>query len=163
MDFRAGSLEDVKEIVSLIKGAIKEMENYQIFQWDSIYPTEDDFISDIKKNTLYLAIENGKIAAIYVISTECDEAYNNCKWNFEKACILHRLCVSKEFQHKGVGKQVLLHIEQQLKSLGYESVRLDVFSQNPFSLKLYTKNGYTIQGYADWRKGRFYLMEKSLI
>lgn len=50
---------------------------------------------------------------------QCDEAYTKCKWENvnETACIIHRLCVSPEYQNKG---------------------------------------------YADWRKGRFWLMEKKL-
>ena len=54
------------------------------------------------------------------------------------------------------------HIEKQLYELGYWSVRLDVFFQNLYALAMYEKNGYIRRGYADWRKGRFYLMEKSL-
>lgn len=40
--------------------------------------------------------------------------------------------------------------------------RLDAFTENPFALKLYDNLGYSRVGYADWRKGRFYLMEKYL-
>jgi len=57
---------------------------------------------------------------------------------------------------------VLLHIEEQIKNMGYLSIRLDVFSENPYALKLYEKNGYEKRGHADWRKGRFFLMEKTL-
>lgn len=43
-----------------------------------------------------------------------------------------------------------------------ESIRLDVFTQNPFALRLYEKTGYRKTGTADWRKGKFILMEKVL-
>ena len=46
--------------------------------------------------------------------------------------------------------------------MGYQSIRLDVFSENPFAQKLYRKNGYVTRGSAEWRKGRFDLMEKIL-
>ena len=46
--------------------------------------------------------------------------------------------------------------------MGYNSVRLDIFTQNPFAQKLYRHNGYESRGYADWRKGRFDLMGKKL-
>jgi len=165
MDYRPGTLDDVKEISVLIKSAISEMESHHIYQWDELYPTEEDFISDINKNTLYVAVQEKRIAALYVISPECDDAYFQCQWDssHDSACVIHRFCVSPDFQHQGIGKQVLLHIENHLKSLGYKSVRLDVFSENPFALSLYTHNGYTQRGTADWRKGRFLLMEKSLL
>ena len=38
----------------------------------------------------------------------------------------------------------------------------DVFTENPYAQKLYRKSGYQVRGYADWRKGRFDLMEKKL-
>lgn len=44
----------------------------------------------------------------------------------------------------------------------HESIRLDVFTKNPYAQKLYRKNGYQVRGFADWRKGRFDLMEKKL-
>ena len=66
------------------------------------------------------------------------------------------------FPAQGIGNAVLAGIETQLLEMGYESVRLDVFTQNPFALRLYQKNGYLERGHADWRKGRFLLMEKRL-
>ena len=66
------------------------------------------------------------------------------------------------YQNQGMGKKILTNIEEQVRSMGYESVRLDVFTGNPFALKLYDKSGYETRGYADWRKGRFALMEKKL-
>ena len=57
---------------------------------------------------------------------------------------------------------VLQHIEQQIKDMGYESVRLDSFTQNPFAQRLYRHSGYVSRGYADWRKRRFDLMEKRI-
>ena len=56
-----------------------------------------------------------------------------------KACIIHRLCVSPEVQNRGIGKIVLNHIENQLQNIGFESVRLDVFSENPYAISLYKK------------------------
>ena len=39
---------------------------------------------------------------------------------------------------------------------------LSFFRENPYAQRLYHHNGYEIRGYADWRKGRFDLMEKEL-
>ena len=147
----------------LFPKAIKEMETNGIYQWDDLYPTREDFEEDIKKKALYISLKENKLAAVYVINGESDPEYKSCTWNGsdEKAYFLHRLCVSPDFQHQGVGKEVLSHIEEQLSVMGYESVRLDAFTENPFALKMYEKSGYEKRGYADWRKGRFVLMEKT--
>ena len=162
MDYRLGTLEDIQEICTMVDAAKALMSEQGIEQWDEIYPCMDDFKDDIKKETLYVASEDDKLAAIYVISEECDDEYRKCEWENENPCIIHRLCVSPDFQNNGVGKKILAHIENQLMDMDYDSVRLDVFTENPFALSLYDKNGYTKRGHADWRKGRFYLMEKKL-
>ena len=173
MNYRLGRLEDVEEISRMVDSAKELMSSQGIEQWDEIYPAKEDFEDDIKKQTLYVAIDDGtsensdkltdsNLAAIYVISTESDDAYNNASWEDDNACIIHRLCVAPGQQNKGIGKKLLDKIEGQLVDMGFDSVRLDVFSENPFALRLYEKNGYERRGHADWRKGRFYLMEKKI-
>lgn len=164
MQYRLGSKVDLNEIYCLVRKAIELMEHQEIHQWDELYPAKEDLLDDIDKKTLYVAVDDGRIIAVYVINQECDEEYHNCAWKNtdETACIIHRFCVLPDFQNKGIGSKVLSHIEEQVKSMGYISVRLDVFSENPYALRLYEKKGYEKRGYADWRKGRFYLMEKTL-
>ncbi len=164
MNYRLAALNDLDTICSLVSEVIKQMENKGIYQWDSLYPAKEDFYIDINKKNLYIAEDGHKFAAIYVINQEYENEYNKCKWNNsdETACIIHRLCVAPGFQNKGIGKQVLKHIEEQAAELSYTSVRLDVYTQNPYALKLYLHSGYEERGFADWRKGRFMLMEKTL-
>lgn len=164
MEYRLGKLEDIDSICRLVKAAIETMESRGIHQWDELYPTKEDFIADIQNENLYVVFENNTIVAIYVISREYDSEYIKGKWecSSETACVIHRLCVSPAVQNKGVGKEILIHIENQLMDKGFESVRLDVFSENPYAIRLYENNGYVKRGHTDWRKGRFWLMEKKL-
>ena len=164
MEFRLGTTQDLDLVCLLIKDAIAEMEKNGIYQWDEIYPARSDFEEDIKNNNLYVVFDEDILIAFYVISGEYDEQYNNAEWKCEadSAYILHRFCVSPKVQNRGIGKKILRHIEYQIKDMGYKSVRLDTFTENPFAQKLYRHNGYESRGYADWRKGRFDLMEKKL-
>jgi len=164
MHYRLGTVDDLNEIYGLISDAIQLMEKQGIHQWDEFYPTKEVLLDDINSHTLYVAVKDEKIVAIYVLNQECDEEYHTCEWHNpdESACIIHRLCVSANDQNKGIGSMLLAHIEDQVKSMGYSSIRLDVFSENPHAIQLYKKNGYEKRGHADWRKGRFYLMEKTI-
>lgn len=164
MEYRLGQEEDISSICAMIASAIETMEQQGIYQWDEFYPTRADITADIRSKTLYTVTENDALVAIYVINREADPEYLDAKWECDggTACIIHRLCVAPAVSHRGIGNTVLLHIEEQLRDLGYESVRLDVFSQNPYAIRLYEKNGYKRRGCADWRKGRFWLMEKRL-
>ena len=161
-EYRLGRQEDLDAVCELIQKAIAEMDRQGIHQWDEIYPARCDFEKDIKNETLYLAFVKDKLAALYVISSECDEQYRRGRWEGEDetACVLHRFCVSPEYQNKGIGRTVLRHIEEQTRKMGYESLRLDTFTENPFAQKLYLHNGYEPRGQATWRKGIFDLMEK---
>lgn len=49
MVYRLAEETDIDKICSLIENAIIEMESKQIFQWDSIYPTQADLLDDIQK------------------------------------------------------------------------------------------------------------------
>ena len=167
MAYRLATENDLDEICALIKAAILEMERQEIFQWDEIYPAREDFLSDIKSKTLFAGLvdcgNQKRIAVIYALNKECDDEYKKAKWKSDGEWrVVHRLCVHPDFQRRGIAKATLNHIEKELLSLGVKSIRLDVFSQNPHSLKLYEHSGYYKTGEASWRKGLFYLMEKVL-
>lgn len=164
MTINKGEMDNLDSIVEIIRDAVAEMEKQGIHQWDEIYPARSDIESDIKKGNLFTVWETDSLAAIYVLSQECDEEYKKCAWTSDddSAYILHRLCVSPKFQNRGMAKRILDHIEKQVLELNMKSIRLDVFSENPYALRLYENFGYERKGFADWRKGRFYLMEKVL-
>lgn len=164
IEYRKARLDDLNEIIILVKSAIITMEKNNIFQWDDIYPTDEDFAEDINCHNLYVGLCGGKIAVVFAMNKQSEEQYKNGEWLYpdKEYYVVHRLCVNPFFQNKGVGKQTMQFIEKKLKAENIQAVRLDVFSQNPYAISLYTHMGYSKRGYADWRKGRFYLMEKYL-
>ena len=163
LQFRPAQANDLPEICALIRAATDAMARQGIFQWDEIYPTEADFRRDIHEGWLYVGWMEERIAVVFALNRECDAEYANGQWRHGDAyLVLHRLCVHPAFQRRGAGRQAMAHIEAQAAAMGARSLRLDVFSQNPFALRLYAGLGYEQTGCADWRKGRFYLMEKAL-
>lgn len=160
--YRKSVKEDISEIMTLVTEAESEMERNGINQWDELYPTEADFSEDISKGELYAGTIDGKIAVVYAINQSCDEEYKNGKWQYPEKpfMVLHRLCVSPEFQRMGVAARTVQHIENQLREQEIGAIRLDVFSENPYAVRLYEKLGFKENGTADWRKGKFLLMEK---
>ena len=164
MNYSKADINDLEEIYSLYQNAIIAMEKDNIHQWDEIYPDKDILKEDITKNQMYIGKTDNKIAVCFVLSEECDEEYKNGCWKYtdSRFNVIHRLCVNPLFQNQGIAAKTLEYIENLSKSEGYDSIRLDCFTQNPYSRKLYDKAGYSITGYADWRKGRFELREKKL-
>ncbi|MCH5290904.1 MAG: GNAT family N-acetyltransferase [Treponema sp.] len=163
--FRAARTDDLDEVFMMVSAAIHAMAENGIFQWDSAYPAKDDFRSDILKNELHAGTIGGNIAVVYALNRECDEQYANGAWQYagEDYLVLHRLCVSPDFQNMGVASRTLQHIEQESARKGIKAIRLDTFVENPFAVRLYEKNGYRTVGTARWSKGEFILLEKLLV
>ena len=162
LQYRKATLYDLEEINSLITQAVDVLIKNGILQWDEIYPTEEDFRMDINNDQLYVGLADEQIAVVYALNQECEEEYQNGRWKYpdKPYYVVHRLCVHPDFQNQGIARHTLLHIEAELSKMNIHAIRLDAFSDNPFSLKLYDSLDYSRVGYADWRKGRFYLMEK---
>lgn len=164
MKYSKADKSQLDKIFSVYQNAIITMEKKNIHQWDDIYPDKTVLAEDIEKEQFYVGFEGSDIAVCFALSEECDEEYKNGEWKYPDArfCVIHRLCVNPDFQNQGIAARTLEYIEKLCKSQGYESIRLDCFTQNPYSQRLYEKAGYSVTGYADWRKGRFELREKKL-
>ena len=162
--YRPARPEDLDEIMALIRAAIENMERRGIHQWCEYYPTRDDFAQDIAGGALRAGVVDGRIALIYALNHDCDAEYFACSWAQPERpwLVLHRLCVHPDFQGGGLAGQALRRIFREARDSGARSLRLDVFSQNPAALHLYTKAGFAPTGHADWRMGRFIIMEKLL-
>lgn len=162
--YRLATIKDLEEVHHLVKDAIEAMVRQHINQWDKLYPDKMILEEDIRKEQLYVGTVNQKIAVIYALNQECDEAYSNGNWKYidKPFYVIHRLCVNPAFQNQGVAKNTMKHIEEEVRARGIETIRLDAFIDNPYAVKLYVNLGYEKVGFAHWRKGRFYLMEKAI-
>lgn len=161
---RKGCLTDIEEICRMIKKVTADLDNKGIFQWDTIYPDKKTLTKDIEQQWLYVYEEDNQLKGIVVLNEEQDEAYNTLCWKFndDKILIVHRLCISPEYQGQGIGKVLMQYAEDYARQSGYGAVRLDAFTKNPISCKLYETIGYIKVGTVTFRKGLFFCYEKSL-
>lgn len=164
MNVRKAVQADLSEVFQVFQDAIRNLNANGIFQWDEIYPAEADLRADIEKETLYVCAVGDAIAAVFVLNRAYDPEYETGDWQYGQSrfYVVHRLCVNPAFQGKGIGTRAMMAAESIVKQLGGESVRLDAFSQNLISNKLYQKLGYDKVGEVRFRKGLFYLYEKKL-
>ena len=155
-------LQDVNEVMRLIKEAIVEMESHNIYQWDEIYPDYQTMLSDIQAETMFGVFKNGELAGIVILNEEQSPEYSSIKWESSNTntLVMHRLCVRPKFQRQGIAKQLLNFSEELAVKGNYKSIRLDAFSANHFALDLYSNNGYKKRGMVTFRKGDFHCYEK---
>lgn len=161
ISFRKARKEDVPAIQAFVDKAKILMDKQGIPQWDEVYPTCEDFYGDAQKNELYVGEVEGKAAVCFTLNHFQDEDYLKVQWenSGDDFMVVHRLCVNPDFQGKGIGTKTCLYIEELVRQNNCSSIRLDAFTLNPISLAMYKKLGFQVRGYADWRKGRFILLE----
>ena len=75
LEFRPAQQTDIDGICALVASAITHMQEQKIFQWDEKYPTRDDFLGDLKENTLFVGTIEGKIAVTFTVNQTCDPEY----------------------------------------------------------------------------------------
>jgi ribosomal protein S18 acetylase RimI-like enzyme len=164
LSIRKAEPRDLDQVFELFRKAIRVMNDLGIKQWDIFYPTKRILRTDISKGQLFVCETEERIASVFVLNEEYDAAYDRAEWKHTGGtfAIIHRLCVHPDFQRIGVGSETLRVTENLAREKGFAALRLDVFSQNRYSLRMYAKSGYAKTGEARWRKGLFWLMEKRI-
>ncbi|MEA5082709.1 MAG: GNAT family N-acetyltransferase [Lachnospiraceae bacterium] len=164
MEFRKATHSDFSTIVEIYQSGILHLDSIGIHQWDESYPSATIIEADIQNKEMYVGLIDDKIVTAFTINPKYDEEYSKGNWQYSNLpfLVLHRFCVNPQHQNKGVGTQTMTFIENTLKSENFQCLRLDAFSLNHFSLRLYEKFGFTKVGEVTFSKGLFYLFEKKL-
>lgn len=164
LEFRRAGTDDLDALVALYGAAAQDMREKGIDQWDEYYPDREILAEDVESGDMTLGLLDGQLACAYVVNREYEPEYELGAWEHTEGdfCVLHRLCVNPEMQGRGLARQAMARMEKNARDQGFDSVRLDVFSQNLHAQRLYERLGYRRTGEVRFRKGIFYLMEKKL-
>ena len=164
LEFRRATVDDLDALVNLYGAAAQDMFRQGIDQWDEYYPDREILAEDVESGDMTLGFLDGQLACAYVVNREYDPEYELGAWEHTEGdfCVLHRLCVNPQLQGRDLARQAMARMEKTALEQGFDSVRLDVFSQNLHAQRLYEKLGYRRTGEVRFRKGIFYLMEKKL-
>ena len=156
--------DSLDAVMALIVNATKHLDAIGIPQWDEIYPNRAVLAADIAAQTLYGVSVDGTLAGIVVLNEYQDAEYGEVSWELDdpKPLIIHRLCVDPEFQGKGFAKSLMAFAEDFARGHGHRSIRLDAFTLNSLSLGLYRALQFSERGVVQFRKGRFFCLEKIL-
>ncbi|TFG82385.1 MAG: GNAT family N-acetyltransferase [Erysipelotrichales bacterium] len=148
MIYRKALVNEGGQIMSIIRDAVANMERVGVQQWNETYPTLDIIHEDILAQTGYVMADESGIVAYVCVNENQPKEYAAIDWENKdgKCCVIHRLVVSVNHQGQGLAKQMILAYEKQAKLDGYSSIRLDTYSKNPISMRLYPSMGYTYRG-----------------
>jgi len=118
----------------------------------------------LKARTYFVAEENGEIIGGINIDENQDKTYLTIDWadKTNQFLVVHRLAVVEEKWGDGIGKELMLFVEEVVVEEGYQSIRLDTYSGNPKAMEFYRRLGYTVLGTIDLKpkKDKYYCFEK---
>ena len=141
---RKATSSDIDSILSVTKACAKHMINQDIHQWNEHYPSAKAFQNDIAREELYVLTNDNMIVGSIVISTFMDAEYSAIEWLTPSTqnMYIHRLAVHPNYQGRGFAQQLMDFAEQLALKNGFNSVRLDTFSQNKRNQNFYEIRGY---------------------
>lgn len=91
---RLATMQDLTRIMAIVQATVMEMHAYGNYQWDEVYPTEQDFASDITQGDLFVSEAEGQICGLICINQIEPAVYADAGWSSsEKALVLHRMAV----------------------------------------------------------------------
>lgn len=144
MMIQPAKISEIPDILSMTNACRLHMESKNIFQWTTEYPSEEKFLTDIKRKELYVLKKEDEIIGCIVISSLMDEEYRHVAWLSpnSKNLYVHRLAVHPEHQGKGYALQLMDFAEDFARQNNFISIRLDTFSQNKRNQRFYEARGY---------------------
>lgn len=156
---RMATTQDKEELLSLYHTML-----YGPADWNEYYPNEDTIDFDLSRDALFV-MENESHQIIAAISIDEDEAVEVLPcWNKEIAPggELSRLCVRKDMQNKGIGKEMMRYAFDILKRQGKQSVHILVKTGHKVALSAYSSLGFQMVGECNLFEKDFICMERKL-
>lgn len=160
---RKATLEDIQDIMEIIKQTIVEMNAYNNYQWDENYPQEEDFIRDIQREELFVIERKRKIAGFVCINKAEPVEYNGLNWTLDKAAVvLHRMSVYTAYRRSGIGMELMKFADEVALKSNLKYIKTDTYSINKNMNSLFVKCGYNLVGEIRFlgKEKTFYCYEK---
>ncbi|HCA5265480.1 MAG: GNAT family N-acetyltransferase, partial [Clostridioides difficile] len=128
---RKANMNDLESIMKIIKSTVEEMKTYNNTQWDENYPLEKDFVSDIKKQDLYIYEVDGEVAGFICLNYEEPEEYLGLNWSSnKKAMVIHRMAVNPNFRKTGIASKLVDFAEKLAVENNVSYLKSDTYSIN---------------------------------
>lgn len=147
---RSAEMRDLNIINTLIAHARAAIAELGIDQWQDGYPEPELIESDIRRGIGRVFESDGAVAAYMVPLCEPEPIYAQIDgtWLCEGDAYLtvHRMAIDDAFRGKGLSKTMIAWAEEEARSRGMESVRVDTHRGNIRMRGLLEKCGYAYCG-----------------
>lgn len=128
----------------------KEQMNRYLEESYSIEATESEITSKQKDMVVATDGESGAIVGFALLTRGSTEP---CIEQFQDTVELQRIYVDTEAHGRGIGKRLILKVEEMAREQGFRHVWLGVWEHNLKARKVYEGLGYAYVGYHDFDLG----------
>lgn len=90
----------------------------------------------------FIAVEDDKAIGLVMGCLRSYEESDHLDYKCPRSGAITELIVTNKIRSKGVGKELMIKIEEYLKSLGCEYIFIDLFAYNKNAEIFYSKGGY---------------------
>ena len=137
---RYGTLDDLSDILEMLKLCKEDMKKRGLHIWDDTYPTADLIKEDIESGNSIVFDDGNHVIAFLVyypnVVDHNEDLYNDHK----NPVLVQRVMSHPSYRRMGHAEAILRYVE----TLGYSSIRLLTRDVNVYSVNLYMKLGYSV-------------------
>jgi GNAT superfamily N-acetyltransferase len=153
-NFRKAIQSDKAAIWAILQQAILRRKKDGSNQWQDGYPNEEVVQKDLDRGIGYVLTKDDEVIGYAAIILNDEPAYEKIVGTWltnGDFYVVHRIAVSDKFIGQGLGKNILLCIEDLAAKNNVPSIKVDTNFDNAAMLKTFEKLGYSYCGEVTFR------------
>lgn len=166
MVIRAARAEELDALWRQVRSAVAFMNDQGNPQWNESYPTREHFSGAWKAGTLFVAVEEANILGGVILDENQAPEYVPLPWTTpERALVIHKLALGREFMGRGVAAKLLAFGEETARGRGLKGLRVDTYHKNRPMQRLLAKEGFSFVGaihFPGQQPGEYLCFEKQI-
>jgi len=143
---RQAQLNDLEAIFDIRQEASARLKRMHINQWQSESPTREKFLEDITKGMCFVYERDDMILGMATFQREPEYSYQTLTDMSIPAITLHRIAVSDQALHQGIGHAFFDFMQSYACTHGYQRLYVDTHPDNMIMQKILHKHDFTLLG-----------------
>ncbi|MDC7234047.1 MAG: GNAT family N-acetyltransferase [Spirochaetales bacterium] len=163
---RKAQIDDIWGILDIVERSVPLMQDVGNDQWNSSYPSREDFLKDIAAGELFVETGSDRSVLSVICLNQVEPAeYEQVQWSRSRpSLVIHRMAVDPRYRGKGLAGKLFDFAERRARDLQFDSIRSDTCCRNPGMNSLFQKKGFKKTGTIRFAgsENDFYCYEKKL-
>lgn len=134
LKYRKSKLDDIENIMKIIKEAQNDLKIKKINQWQNGYPDIKTIKKDILMGNSYVLEDDMNIIGTMALIFGNEPTYeyiDEGKWLTEdKYAVIHRIAIKSTYKRNGIGKKIMGEAERLTLNKNINYIRIDTHRQN---------------------------------